>query len=137
LNTERNPDTVDLQYSSTKTKVPTITKTNCNSISVTVSAPCRTQQSKSSKQSAESSVSLSGRRSSTGNADLAKLSYGFQDEFQKHLFQETMSKQESEVPNSYKMAKSKAPVAFSQVNQTIVHSSIANRHNQNSSLEGR
>jgi hypothetical protein len=28
-------------------------------------------------------------------------------------------------------------VAFSQVNQTIVHSSIANRHNQNSSLEGR
>lgn len=137
FNAEKNPDPVDLEYSSTKTKVPPTTKTNCSSISVTVSAPCRTQQPKSSKQCAESSVPLLGRRPSTGSADLAKLSYGFQDEFQKHLFQETMNKQEPEVPNSYKMARSKAPMAYSQVNQTTMHSSITNRHNQNSSLEGR
>jgi hypothetical protein len=28
-------------------------------------------------------------------------------------------------------------MAYSQVNQTTMHSSITNRHNQNSSLEGR
>jgi hypothetical protein len=137
FNAGKNPDPVDLEYSSTKTKVLPTTKTNCSSISVAVSAPCRTQQSKSSKQCGDSSVPLLGRRPSAGSADLAKLSYGFQDEFQKHLFQETMNKQEAEVPNSYKMARSKAPMAYSQVNQTTMHSSITNRHNQNSSLEGR
>jgi len=135
FNAEKKPDTVDLDYSSTKTKVPPIT-TNCSSVSVTVSVPGRTQQSKPSKQYAESPVPLMGRRPSTGSTDLSKLSYGFQDEFQKHLFQETMNKQEPEVPNSYKMARSKAPMAYSQVNQTAIHSSITSRHNQNSSLEG-
>lgn len=137
FNAEKNSDPVDSEYSSTRTKFPPTTKTNCSSISVTVSAPCRTQQSKSSKQCAESSAPLLGRRPSTGSTDAAKMSYGFQDEFQKHLFQETMNKQDPEVPNSYKMARSKAPVAHSQANHTTVHSSITNRHNQNSSLEGR
>ncbi|KDR19082.1 hypothetical protein L798_06695 [Zootermopsis nevadensis] len=136
FNAEKNSDPVDSEYSSTRTKFPPTTKTNCSSISVTVSAPCRTQQSKSSKQCAESSAPLLGRRPSTGSTDAAKMSYGFQDEFQKHLFQETMNKQDPEVPNSYKMARSKAPVAHSQANHTTVHSSITNRHNQNSSLEG-
>lgn len=134
LNAEKNLDTADSEYSSTKTKVPSIT-TNCNS-SVTASAQGRTQHSKASKQYAESTVSGLGRRPSTGSTDLSKLTYGFQDEFQKHLFQETMNRQEVEDPNSYVMERSEVAVAYSQVNQMTVHSSISNRHNPNSSLEG-
>ncbi|XP_069687198.1 ubinuclein-1-like isoform X3 [Periplaneta americana] len=128
---------VDLEYSPPKAeKVPPIT-TNCSSLSVTVSAPVRTQQLKCNKQYTESPVGLPvvGRRSSAGSSDQPKLSYGFQDEFQRHLFQETLIKQESEVSNSYKIARNKTPVVYSQVNQSSVHSSIGSRNNQNSPLE--
>jgi hypothetical protein len=132
FNAEKNLDTADSEYSSTKTKIPSIT-TNCNSLSVTASAQGHTQHS---KQHAESTVSGLGRRPSTGSTDLSKLSYGFQDEFQKHLFQETMNRQELEDPNSYMLERNEASMAYSQVNQLNVHSSISSRHNQNSSLEG-
>ena len=131
---EKNLDTADSEYSSTKTKIPSIT-TNCNS-SVTASAQGRTQQSKSSKQYAESTVSGLGRRPSTGSTDLSKLSYGFQDEFQKHLFQETVNRQEFDDPNSYMMERTEVSMAYPQVNPMTLHSSISSRHNQNSSLEG-
>lgn len=134
FNAEKNLDTADSEYSSTKTKVPSIT-TNCDS-SATVSAQGRTQQSKASKQYAESTVSGLGRRPSTGSTDLSKMNYGFQDEFQKHLFQETVNRQECEDPNSYMMERNEASMAYSQVNQMTVHNSISSRHNQNSSLEG-
>jgi hypothetical protein len=66
---------------------------------------------------------------------MSKLSYGFQDEFQKHLFQETVNSQEPEVPN--KLARSKGSVAYSEGSQAAVHSAISSKHNQNSSVEGR
>ncbi|PNF36146.1 hypothetical protein B7P43_G10959 [Cryptotermes secundus] len=135
FNTKKSLDTVDLEYSSTKAKVPPVT-TNCSSVSVTVSVPSRMQQSKPSKLHSENPAPASGRRPSTGSTDLSKLSYGFQDEFQKHLFQETVSKQELEVPNSYKPARSKGSMAYSEGNQAAVHSAISGKHNQNSSLEG-
>lgn len=135
FNTKKSPDTVDLEYSSTKAKVPPVT-TNCSSVSVTVSVPSKMQQSKPSKLHSESPVPVLGRRPSTGSTDLSKLSYGFQDEFQKHLFQETVNKQEPEVPNSYKLARSKGSVAYSDGSQAAVHSVISSKHNQNSSLEG-
>ena len=131
---EKNRDTADSDYSSVKTKIPSIT-TNCNS-SVTASAQGQTQQSKSSRQYAESTVSGPERRPSTGSTDFSKLGYGFQDEFQKHLFQETANRQEFEDPNHYVMDRSDVSLGYSQVNPLTVHSSISNRHNQNSSLEG-
>jgi hypothetical protein len=136
FNTKKSPDTVDLEYSSTKAKVVPVS-TNCSSVSVTMSVPSRIQQSKPSKLYPENPVSALGRRPSTGSTDLSKLGYGFQDEFQKHLFQETVSKQEPEVPNNYKLARSKGSVAYSEGNPAAVHSAISNKHNQNSSLEGR
>lgn len=131
---EKNRDTADSEYSSTKTKIPSIT-TNCNS-SATASAQGQMQQSKSSRQYAESTISGLGRRPSTGSTDLSKLGYGFQDEFQKHLFQETANRQEFEDPNSYMMERNDVSLAYPQVNPMTVHSSISSRHNQNSSLEG-
>lgn len=140
---EKNRDTADSEYSSTKTKIPSIT-TNCNS-SGTASAQGQTQPSKSSKQCAESTVSGLGRRPSTGSTDLSKMSYGFQDEFQKHLFQETANRQEFqettnrqefEDPSNYMMERNDVSLAYPQVNPMTVHSSISSRHNQNSSLEG-
>jgi hypothetical protein len=136
FNTKKNPETVDLEYSSTKTKVAPVT-TNCSSVSVTMSVPSRTQQSKPSKLYPENPVSASGRRPSTGSTDLSKLSYGFQDEFQKHLFQETVNKQEPEVPNSCKVARSKGSTTCSEGNSAAAHGAISSKHNQNSSLEGR
>lgn len=131
---EKNRDTADSEYSSVKTKIPSIT-TNCNS-SAAVSAQGQTQQSKSSKQYAESTVSGLGRHPSTGTTDLSKLSYGFQDEFQKHLFQETVNRQDFEDPNTYMMERNDVSLTYPQVNPMTVHSSISSRHNQNSSLEG-
>jgi len=131
---EKNRDTADSEYSSARAKIPSITA-NCNS-SAAASAQGQTQQSKSSKQYAESTVSGLGRRPSTGTADLSKLSYGFQDEFQKHLFQETANRQELEDPNSYMIERNDISLAYPQVNPMTVHSSVSSRHNQNSSLEG-
>jgi hypothetical protein len=126
---EKNRDAADSEYSSTKTKIPPVT-TNCNS-SVMASTHGRTQQSKSGKQYAESTVSGLGRRPSTGSSDLSRLSYGFQDEFQKHLFQETVHRQDFEDPNNYDVS-----MAYPQVNPMTVHSSVSGRQNQNSSLDG-
>jgi hypothetical protein len=126
---EKNRDAADSEYSSTKTKDPPIT-TNCNS-SVTASAQGQMQQSKSGKQYAESTGLGLGRRPSTGSSDLSKLSYGFQDEFQKHLFQETVNRQDFEDPNNYDVS-----MAYPQVNPMNVHGSVSGRHNQNSSLDG-
>ena len=130
----KNRDTADSEYSSTKTKIPSIT-TNCNS-STMASAQGQTQQSKSNRQYAESTVPGAGRRPSTGSTDLSKITYGFQDEFQKHLFQETVNRQDFEDPNNYMMERNDVSLAYPQVNPMTVHSSISSRHNQNSSLEG-
>jgi hypothetical protein len=127
FNAEKNRDAADLEYSSTKT--PPVT-TNCNS-SAMASVHGRTQPSKSAKQYAEGTVSDLERRPSTGSSDLSRMNYGFQDEFQKHLFQETVNRQDFEEPNNFDVS-----LAYPQVNPMTVHSSVSSRHNQNSSLDG-
>ncbi|PSN54691.1 hypothetical protein C0J52_01072 [Blattella germanica] len=120
---EKSHDATELDFSPVKTIISpkgVIASTNCSSVSVTVNPSVRTQPSKSNKVCAENSMmmSLLGRRPSTGSTELAKMSYGFQDEFQKHLFQDSISKHsEVEVPNSCKVARNKSP-AYPQMNQS-------------------
>jgi hypothetical protein len=129
FNAVKNRDAADLEYSSTKTKTPPIT-TNCNS-SAMASTHGRMQPSKSAKQYTEGTVSDLERHPSTGSSDLSRINYGFQDEFQKHLFQETVNRQDLEEPNNFDVS-----LAYPQVSPMTVHSSVSGRHNQNSSLDG-
>ncbi|KAJ9581864.1 hypothetical protein L9F63_003795 [Diploptera punctata] len=82
-------------------------------------------------------MSVLGRRPSTGStSDLAKMSYGFQDEFQKHLFQDSLIKQsDTDVQNSCKIPRNKSPGVYPQINQPIPNTA-SSRPSQNSPLEG-
>ena len=111
--------------------------TNCSSLTMTTG---KTQTSKANKLYSDNSIAMPvlGRRPSGGStSEQAKMSYGFQDEFQKHLFQDLSKQCDVEVPNNCKIPKNKGSGGYSHVNQPAMHDTVSSQPSQNSSLEGK
>ncbi|KAJ9593153.1 hypothetical protein L9F63_027604 [Diploptera punctata] len=135
LSAEKNRES---DFSPVKTVIiPKVVAGSTNCVTMTTSS--KSHSNKINKLQSDNSMVMSvlGRRPSTGStSDLAKMSYGFQDEFQKHLFQDSLIKQsDTDVQNSCKIPRNKSPGVYPQINQPIPNTA-SSRPSQNSPLEG-